>query len=131
MTAYWDSSALIAALHEDSVRDRLKREGGVTRTHALAEVFSTLTGGRLGVRFDTDQVAAMVRHLASQLRVVELETEQCLAAFDEARVKGVRGGRVYDYLHASAAIHHSCTKVYTLNLSDFSGLFDDLDIEAP
>ena len=131
MAAYWDSSALIAALHERPVRERLNSEGGMTRNHALAEVFSTLTGGRLGIRFDTDQVAAMIRQLVSQLSVVELETGQCLKAFDEAREKGVRGGRVYDYLHASAAIHFSCEKVYTLNLSDFADLFHDLKIEAP
>lgn len=131
MTAYWDSSALIAALQEKPIRDRLESEGGVTRMHALAEVFSTLTGGRLGVRFDTDQVAAMIRQLASQLAVVELEADQCLAAFDAAKKKGVRGGRIYDYLHASAAIHHSCTTVCTLNLSDFADLFDGLTIEAP
>ena len=131
MSAYWDSSALVAALHNDQVMDRLVEEGGVTRPHAFAEVFSTLTGGRLGVRFATDQVAMMIRELRSHLKESNLSADQCLSAFDEAKNKGVRGGQIYDFLHATAAVISGCNKIYTLNLSDFRELYPELTIESP
>ena len=83
------------------------------------------------MRFDPDQVALMIRDIASELQVVEIESRQCFEAFDQAKKKGVRGGRIYDYLHACAAIHHSCDMVYTLNAFDFEGLFEELEILAP
>jgi hypothetical protein len=49
MKAYWDSSAVIEACNSPVLRARLHRERGLTRTHTLAEVFSTLTGARLVV----------------------------------------------------------------------------------
>lgn len=131
MSAYWDSSALIAALHEAEVMERLISEGGVTRPHSLSEVFSTLTGGRLGVRFDTAQVARMIRQLSQHLRESNLTADQCLTAFDEAKAKGVRGGQVYDYLHATAAVLSGCSRIYTLNRSDFQGLYPELTIVDP
>ena len=131
MSAYWDSSALIAALQDDRVMDRLLSEGGMTRPHAFAEVFSTLTGGRLGVRFATDHVAVMIRELRIHLEESNLTASQCLSAFDEAKGKGVRGGQIYDFLHATAAVLNGCTTIYTLNLSDFRGLYSELTVEEP
>jgi hypothetical protein len=45
MKVYWDSSALVEACADPALRGRLRAEGGVTRTHALAETFSALTAG--------------------------------------------------------------------------------------
>ena len=50
MKAYWDSSALVAAAADFALRARLRQERGITRTHALAEIFSALTGGNLALR---------------------------------------------------------------------------------
>ena len=51
MKVYWDSSALVAATMEVEVRQRLLEPDQFSRKHALAEVFSTLTGSRLGFRW--------------------------------------------------------------------------------
>jgi hypothetical protein len=45
MKTYWDSSALIEALHDPKLRSRIRRRENETRPHSLAEVFSTLTKG--------------------------------------------------------------------------------------
>ena len=47
---YWDTSALVMALHDETIRDRLATGERVTRTHSLSELFSVLTGGRFRVR---------------------------------------------------------------------------------
>jgi predicted nucleic acid-binding protein len=131
MKGYWDSSALVVACQDGSVRDRLDREGGVTRVHTFAEVFSTLTGGRLGFRVDPADAATLIGEIRTALEVVELDIDEVQMALGDARSKGVRGGRVHDYLHAVAAMKAGCGKVWTLNVSDFAGLFDGLDIFEP
>ena len=45
MKTYWDSSALIEALHNPNLRSRIRRGENGTRPHSLTEVFSTLTKG--------------------------------------------------------------------------------------
>lgn len=131
MKIYWDSSALIAALQSESIRSALEVSESVTRSHALSEVFSTMTGGRLGFRCDADDVSAMIRQLRASLEIVDLTTEQLLDFIDQAQARGVRGGAVYDYLHAATAVKFGCASVFTLNFSDFSGLFDGLEIVEP
>jgi len=131
MKAYWDSSALILALSERSVRERLTRDGGMTRLHSLSEIFSTLTGGRLGIRVEADEATQMIKGLMQNLEIKDLESDETLEALSEAKAKGVRGGRVYDYLHAATSMKFGCEKIYTLNLRDFDGLFDSLEIVEP
>ena len=131
MKGYWDSSALVVACQDASVRDRLDSEGGVTRVHAFSEVFSTLTGGRLGFRVDPGDAATLIGEIRASLGVVELDVDAQLAALGQAKSKGVRGGRVHDYLHAVAATKSKCDRVWTLNVSDFEGLFDELEVVEP
>ena len=131
MKNYWDSSALVAGVLDRAIRDRLDEEGGVTRMHTFAEFFSTLTGSRLGFRVDSDDAAALVRELSGNLIIMDLNVEEVARALDEAKAKGVRGGRVHDYLHAAAAVKAGCEVVLTLNDSDFDGLFEELAVEAP
>lgn len=44
MKCYWDTSALINALMSQAVMSRLKNQGGLTRSHTLAEFFGVQTG---------------------------------------------------------------------------------------
>ena len=59
------------------------------------------------------------------------DSSALIEALAQAKEKGVRGGRVYDYIHASVAVNASCRRVYTLNQRDFEGLFDSLEIIGP
>jgi predicted nucleic acid-binding protein len=122
MRPYWDSSALIEACQSMVLRARLHREGGLTRTHALAEAFSTLTGGNLAFRLDADATAQTIANLAGELAFHDLTAAEVLIALQGARKKGVRGGRVHDYLHAQAAEKAGAKKLLTLDKNDFKDL---------
>jgi len=122
MKDYWDSSAVIEACNSPVLRDRLHRDRGWTRTHTLAEVFSTLTGGRLALRLEADEAARTVAGLAADLDFHDLSAADVLKALKEARRKGVRGGRVHDYLHAVAAQKAGARRFLTLDRNDFNDL---------
>jgi predicted nucleic acid-binding protein len=128
MKAYWDTSALVEATMDQALRSRVKREQPYTRTHSLAEAFSALTGGNLGIRLEADDAAATLQNIAEDIEFVELDKADVLAAFKSARRKGVRGGRIHDYLHAVAAEKQKATQFVTLDRNDFAGL-TDLEIE--
>lgn len=131
MNAYWDSSAIVTGALEPAVRHQLISTRPWCRPHALAEVFSTLTGSRLGFRIDPGNASELIAGIAAQLRFVELSAEETLAALVAAKAQGVRGGRIHDFLHARAARKAGCSRLVTLNISDFQGLDPELAIEPP
>ena len=61
MKRYWDSSAVVDALHDCRIEGLMLEAEQYTRAHTLAEVFSTLTGGRLGFKYLADDAAALVK----------------------------------------------------------------------
>jgi predicted nucleic acid-binding protein len=120
-----DSSIIVAALDgedpdHEACRGLLLGAKHSIHPHALAETFSTLTGGRLALRLPATQAAALLRQwVAPRLVVTPLDTEDLLAAFDESSARGVRGGAIYDYLHLVGARNARAPIFYTLNTSDF------------
>ena len=132
MRRYWDTSGLVEALHNEIVRVKVTRESAVTRSHSFSEVFSTLTGGRLGFRYSPDDAAGVISSLAKDVEVVDLTLDESLAALSRAGKVGVRGGRVHDFLHAEAARKAGAQKIVTLNRNDFVGLLDgEVEIADP
>jgi hypothetical protein len=121
MKAYWDSSALVQSLAEPDLQVRLKKEGGFTRPHALAETFSALTGNPQ-TRIDAGDAYQFITSLAQSLDFIELSARETLQALRTARQKGVRGGRVHDYLHAVAAEKSGADNLLTLDKNDFFGI---------
>lgn len=121
MKTYWDASALVAAVETPAMQLRLQRERGVTRSHALAEVFSTITGNPKN-RADAQIAAEILASLAKSLDFVDLTADEMLAALKSARKLGVRGGRVHDFFHAVAAKKCGAKKIVTLDKNDFAGL---------
>lgn len=97
----------------------------------LAEIFSTLTGSRLGFRIDPASASELIAGIAASLRFVELTTDETLLALATAKSRGVRGRRIHDFLHAQAARKAGCSRLVTLNHSDFQGLDPELVIESP
>lgn len=122
MKVYWDTSALIEATSDLALRTRVKQERPFTRTHSLAEAFSALTGGNLGLRVDANEATAILENLSPDLQFVDLNASEVLTAFQTARAKGVRGGRVHDYLHAVAAEKIKATQLVTVDRNDFNEL---------
>jgi len=121
MRVYWDSSALVAAVETPALQLRLWRERGVTRSHALAEVFSTITGNPK-TRVEPERAAEILEYLADSLEFVELTPLEMLAALKTSRKLGVRGGRVHDYFHAVAAKKGGAKKILTLDKNNFTDL---------
>jgi predicted nucleic acid-binding protein len=76
-----------------------------------------------------DEAAKIVANLASDLDFQDLVASDVLKALKEARKKGVRGGRVHDYLHAVAAEKSGARKLLTLDKNDFNDL-TTVEIEA-
>lgn len=131
MKRYWDASALVDALHDSRVEQRTREPDQWTRPHALAEVFSTLTGGRLGFRYGPGDAAALVREISAPLRFVELDGGETLQALAAAEQRGVRGGRVHDWLHARAANKAGVAELLTDNQTDFDGLQEGFTLAIP
>ena len=131
MKRYWDASALIDALHDRRVEQKALEPDQWTRPHALAEAFATLTGGRLGFRYLPDDAAALIRELTQTMNFVELDAAETLAALEAAQQRGVRGGRVHDWLHARAAQKAGVNELLTDNLNDFAGLEDGFSLMPP
>ncbi len=135
MSVLLDSSVLIAALAPDEDRHAeslalLMQGEAVIYAHALLETFSTLTGGRLGVKVDADFAAQLLSQtVMPRVQVVELTADELLAALRLARLHGVRGGAVYDFMHLVAARKASVAVLYTLNLTDFQHLRRESDPE--
>lgn len=121
MKAYWDSSALVQSLAEPGLQLRLKKERGFARPHALAETFSALTGNPQ-TRIDANDAFQFIASLARSLDFIELSAHETLHVLKTARQKGVRGGRVHDYLHAVAAEKSGAGKILTLDKNDFVGI---------
>jgi predicted nucleic acid-binding protein len=129
MKAYWDSSALVQASADLALRRRLHAERGFTRSHTLAEIFSALTAGNLAIRLDADGAAQAVESLGQDLDFVDLTPQEMLAALKQARKRGVRGGRVHDFMHAIAAEKSRASHLLTADENDFESLTDSVKIE--
>ncbi len=129
MSAYWDSSALVECFVDPALRIRLSNESGVTRTHSLAEVFSALTSGNLTIRVDASAASRMVFDIAKHLEFVELSSSEVIKALEQTRRRGVRGGRIHDFLHAIAAEKAKATCLLTADENDFETLLDTVRIE--
>src|SRR5262245_51856464 len=124
MKRYWDSSAIIKAIHSPQLEPLTRQPGQVTRTHSLSEVFSTLTGGRLGFKYMPDDAAELIKEITSSFEFVDLSAAETQVALSKAQKKGVRGGRIHDWIHAVAARKAGVQELLTDNISDFAGLED-------
>lgn len=131
MRRYWDASALIDAIHDARIEEMAAETDQWTRPHALAEVFSQLSGGRLPVKYLADDAAALISEIAKHFSFVELTAEETREALRKAHAHGVRGGRVHDWLHAVAAKNCEAEGLLTDNFADFTGLEDGFKLGAP
>lgn len=136
MSALLDSSVLIAALAPDEARHTeclalLMQGGNAIYAHAILETFSTLTGGRLGVKVDADLAARLLNEtILPRVHVVELGSPELMAALQQARQHGVRGGAVYDFMHLVAARKAGAEILWTINIGDFRHLRREGDPEV-
>jgi predicted nucleic acid-binding protein len=139
MNTLLDSSVLVAALASDELKHaeclaRLLTGDHCIYSHALLETFSTLTGGKLGVRVTADFAVRMLSEtVLPRVTVIELSSVEIIQALASAQSRGVRGGCVYDYMHLVAAKKANASVIHTLNMDDFMHLRrgDDPEVQLP
>ncbi len=139
MSALLDSSVLVAALASDELKHAeclalLLKGGNCIYSHALLETFSTLTGGKLGVRVTADFAVQMLTEtVLPRVSVIELSSAEIITALRVAQSRGIRGGGVYDYMHLVAAKKANASVIHSLNMEDFLHLrrADDPEVELP
>lgn len=135
MSALLDSSVLVAdELKHAECLARLLKGGNCIYSHALLETFSTLTGGKLGVRVTADFAIRMLSEtVLPRVTVIELSSLEIIEALGVAQSRGVRGGGVYDYMHLVAARKANAAVIHTLNMDDFLHLRrgDDPEVQLP
>ena len=78
----------------------------------------------MGFKYAPDDAAALLNNITSGMHFVELDRKDTLAALALARKRGIRGGRVHDWMHARAATKARVAILVTDNGSDFMGLED-------
>ena len=123
-----DTSVIVAALDGQdpdhaACRTLLLSAKFTAWSHALTETFSTLTGGRLGIRINPAVAASILRDkVAPRLAITSLLESDLLSGYENAEARGVRGGAVYDYLHLLAAKKSGASRIYTLNVTDFRAI---------
>lgn len=125
MSDLLDSSILVAAVapdepHHEHCLALLKQGGHAVYVHAFLETFSTLTGGRLGVKVDAGLATRLIHEtIRPRVSIVELNHDEILAALTATRQQGVRGAGVYDYMHMVAARKIGASVLHTLNVGHF------------
>lgn len=139
MSALLDSSVIVAALASDELKHAeclalLLKGGNCIYSHAVLETFSTLTGGKLGVRVTAGFAVRMLSEtVLPRVSVIELSSAEIIAALGIAQSRGIRGGGVYDYMHLVAAKKANASVIHTLNMDDFQHLRhgDDPEVQLP
>lgn len=134
-----DSSVVLASMHEaephhEACSALLLQGGHALYVHALAEVFSTLTGGAQGLRVGSDLARRLLREsVLPYVKTVTLAERDVMAALAQAQSRGVRGGAVYDYLHLVAARKCGAEALVTLDFRHFAALVREGDprVEGP
>ena len=122
MKPYWDTSGLVNAFNRG-----IKPEGQ-TRTHSVAEFFSTLS--RTGITvvkdgvsrrliFKPQDTATAARDVFKDLDFVDLDGPETLAAVDKAADEGVEGGQIYDWIHCRTADKGQAPYIFSLNIRHF------------
>ncbi len=125
MIALLDSSVLVAAVveseaHHEACLALLEQPGLIASPHALAETFSTLTGGRSPVRLCPELASQVIEvSLLPALAFHPLDEKEVMVAIRASHRRGIRGGAVYDFLHLATARKAKASRLYTLNVSHF------------
>lgn len=133
MKLCFDTSVLVAALvqahpHHGIAFPRLKSvhdgtTAGAITTHALAELFATLTALPLKPKIPPGEVQRLLnRDIGAHFEVIQLTAEMYAEALDLTVRQGLASGAIYDALHLTGARSAGCDHLLTLNLKHFQAL---------
>jgi len=136
LRVYFDTSVLVAGLvecHPDHARamawiDRVDRKEvrGVISLHGVAETWSVLTSLPLRPAIQGSTALRLVREgLLARFEVAEADRRDYERVLEAAADREVRGGAVYDALHAAMARKARAEEILTLDLRDFRRVAPD------
>lgn len=133
MNACFDTSTIVAALLQQhphhaiafprlrSVHDGTIR--GHLTTHAVAELYATLTALPLKPRLPPADVQLLIRKsVLDHFSIIPLGPQEYLDAMALTVAKSLASGAVYDALHLVGARSAGCAVLFTLNLRHFQSL---------
>jgi predicted nucleic acid-binding protein len=133
MKVCFDTSTLAAALLQQHPHHAVafphlqaihqgRAEGHLT-THALAELFATLTALPLKPRLLPADVQRLLQtSILSHFTLIPLGPQEYQAALALTVAQNLSSGAIYDALHLIGARTAACVKLYTLNLRHFRAL---------
>lgn len=130
MRTLFDTSVVVAALvdqlgnHEAAFREFRRyshgENAGCCSTHALAEVYATLTALPLKRRISPDEARRLLEDtVLGRLAVIPLGAADYRAVLRQVADRGLGSGAIYDALHAHCARKERVDQILTYNLSDF------------
>jgi predicted nucleic acid-binding protein len=99
----------------------------VTSAHALAEAYATLSGDAR-LKISPADAARMVDDLAREMTIRALAAADYRRLISSAPDHGIRGGTIYDALHAHTARLCGCREIATLNVTHFKHVAPDLSV---
>jgi predicted nucleic acid-binding protein len=134
MKRFLDSSVLVESCLQQSpkfaVADALvNAPDNWTSAHALVETYATLSGDPR-LKISPADAVQMVEELAGTLRIRSLDVAEYRRLIVAAPIKGIRGGTIYDALHAQTARLCGCQEIHTLNVAHFKHVAPDLAIHG-
>ena len=102
-------------------------------THALAEVYATLTALPLKRRISPDEARRLVEDtVLDRLEVIPLSSADYRTVLRQVADRGLGSGAIYDALHAHCVRKEGVDQILTYNLSDFERFdLDGILVAAP
>lgn len=135
MKVLFDTSVLIAAMTAKHPKHQLALSWAVRAnkqdiqaymsTHALAELYSVLTGHPQW-RISPGACQQSLTIIQKTIQTVSLSTEDYIWIIDRMAKLGLSGGTTYDLIHAKAALNSGVDHLLTLNDKHFSRLGKDI-----
>ena len=95
-------------------------------THALAEIYSTLTAMPPALRLAPRDAVLAVETFLKRLTPVVLSAEEYMETLRGAANLGHSGGMIYDALHLACARKIGAEQIYTWNVRHFRAIAPDL-----
>jgi len=131
---FLDTSVLIPvgqATHVHHTRSRalfstLTKHNTATSTHALAELYASLTAVPRPARVSPLDASATAEILLERLTPVSLSPEEYIGTLKSAAKRGHTSGMIFDALHLACARKINASTIYTWNLKHFHSLAPDL-----
>jgi predicted nucleic acid-binding protein len=132
MLRFLDASILVESCLEQSPGfsrsdELVNASGSITSAHALAETYATLSGDKR-LKIPPADAARMVGELAHLLAIRSFDPKQYKELIASAPAKGIRGGAIYDALHAETARVARCQTIHTLNVRHFEHVAPDMQV---